>query len=387
MSAVVPVDNEVTGRVYVMPFCKYEPPKTPEQIRNDLLTQKLNDLHSRRQILDAGSQELEKELAVLQRKRDEYRFYEGWFGGPASELDKQISEIESRLQYNGTVSLDLSREANAVRDTIHPGSVQWAGTGSNNAEQWELNRRKIELNKQIAVQQMREIAWNLASARAGGGRGSMSSMKQMAHGAPLQPYAYRAPAQTNTNSLLDRGAYSPQPNGASPPNTSGKQISQQLPPPPPALPPPPLPPVPTRSASAGLVVFRNRTIKLYRKMSTEEAETTLREMKLQPKLPGQNGQLSEKYLSESEKKVQEFQNSGVAKTGTKEVVLEFTLDKKGYDDLMQSSVKQYGSKGIDAIKYHFEGLNPSGNLRNIGVPSSQLEKFNSVIIDIKPTGK
>jgi filamentous hemagglutinin len=72
-----------------------------------------------------------------------------------------------------------------------------------------------------------------------------------------------------------------------------------------------------------------------------------------------------------------FQNSGVA-AGTDESVLEFVLNKQGYQDLMSTAVDQTGSKGIDAVKINFEGISDPA-LRNIGVPSSKLDQFNSLI--------
>jgi filamentous hemagglutinin len=77
-----------------------------------------------------------------------------------------------------------------------------------------------------------------------------------------------------------------------------------------------------------------------------------------------------------------IQNAGVT-AGTQERTLEFILDKKGYDSLMNSSMNQAGSKGIDAIKYNFEGINSGSGLRNIGVPSTQLDLFNSLIKNIR----
>lgn len=124
------------------------------------------------------------------------------------------------------------------------------------------------------------------------------------------------------------------------------------------------------------------TISLFRKMSTTEADATLNAMKLQPAIPGAN---SSKYLSDSMGKVEKFQNNGVL--GTPQTTLEFVLDKPGYESMMSSSVNQAGSKGIDAVKVNFEGIDPTSNLRNIGVPASQIDLFNSLIRNIKPAGQ
>ena len=121
------------------------------------------------------------------------------------------------------------------------------------------------------------------------------------------------------------------------------------------------------------------TVSLFRKMSATEADATLDGMKLQPSIPGSN---SSKYLSESMSKVENFQNAKVT-PGSQERILEFIVDKKRYDLVMDSSVNQAGSKGIDAVKYNFEGINSGSGLRNIGIPPSQLDLFNSLIKSIK----
>ncbi|MBI6912278.1 DUF637 domain-containing protein, partial [Pseudomonas palleroniana] len=124
------------------------------------------------------------------------------------------------------------------------------------------------------------------------------------------------------------------------------------------------------------------TVSVFRKMSAAEADATLDAMQLQPHIPGKN---SSKYLSESAQKVEAFQNNG--SMGVPQKTLEFVLDKPGYDAMMKKSVDQVGSKGIDAVKVNYEGIDPISNLRNIGVPPSQLELFNSLIKKVRPVGE
>jgi len=83
-------------------------------------------------------------------------------------------------------------------------------------------------------------------------------------------------------------------------------------------------------------------------------------------------------------KVIAFQNEGVS-LATSESVLEFVLDKSRYQELMSNAVNQLGSKGIDAVKINFEGISDP-LLRNIGVPSSKLDAFNDLIVQINKVG-
>ena len=122
-------------------------------------------------------------------------------------------------------------------------------------------------------------------------------------------------------------------------------------------------------------------VSVYRKMSNLEAETTLNTQQLQPPIPGSN---SSKYLSESLDKVLAFRNSGVP-ADTSETVLEFVLDPQGYQDLMSTAVDQAGSKGLDAVKINYEGVSDP-TLRNIGVPLSQLNEFNNLILQVNRVG-
>ncbi|NKF21313.1 hypothetical protein [Solimonas marina] len=133
-------------------------------------------------------------------------------------------------------------------------------------------------------------------------------------------------------------------------------------------------------ATAALRVAGNlpETVSVFRKMSAAEAAETLETLSLQTPIAGAN---SSKYLSESLSKVEAFQNRGVA-ADTRQEVLEFVLKRDGYQDLMASSVNQVGSRGVDAVKYNFEGISDPA-LRNIGVPASKLEEFNNLILKIK----
>jgi len=124
------------------------------------------------------------------------------------------------------------------------------------------------------------------------------------------------------------------------------------------------------------------TVSVFRKMSVAEADATLGAMKLQPAIPKTN---SSKYLSESMSKVEAFQNNGAL--GVDQKIVEFVLDKRGYDAMMSKAVDQSASKGIDAIKINLEGIDPVSNFRNIGVPPSLLESFNSLVKHVKVVGE
>lgn len=116
-------------------------------------------------------------------------------------------------------------------------------------------------------------------------------------------------------------------------------------------------------------------------MSAAESEKTLETLRLQPQIAGTD---SSKYLSESLDKVKMFQNKAV-NTATQEDVLEFIVNKQGYNKMMESAIPQKGSKGIDAIKYHFEGMSQTSNptLRNLAIPGSKLDEFNALIRDVR----
>jgi hypothetical protein len=151
----------------------------------------------------------------------------------------------------------------------------------------------------------------------------------------------------------------------------------------------PLVPVTDLLASASLGIRASEaaapaqdTISVFRKMSSAEADLTIQTQQLQPPIVGTN---SSKYLSESLSKVEAFQNAGVSGS-TQQDILKFVLDKPGYDSMMSTAVNQYGSAGVDAVKYNFEGIPQTAGgppLRNIGVPLSQLDQFNQIILEIK----
>lgn len=137
------------------------------------------------------------------------------------------------------------------------------------------------------------------------------------------------------------------------------------------------------TAAGGAVLARGagagQSVSVFRKMSSVEAEKTLATSRLQPQIQGTN---SSKYLSESLEKVQAFQNKGVV-AGTNEEILEFVLKRQGYEKLMSTSVNQVGSKGVNAVKYNFEGIDSTSTLRNIAIPSSKLDEFNQLILNIR----
>jgi RHS repeat-associated protein len=118
-------------------------------------------------------------------------------------------------------------------------------------------------------------------------------------------------------------------------------------------------------------------ISIYRKMSFEEAKTTLKTQKLQPKIEG-TSQDKDKYLSESLENVFSF----AGKNNAQEAIIEFVLDRSKYDKLMSTAVKQKGSKKSPEIKYHYENMKDK-SLRNIGVTPDKLEKFNDTVKNIR----
>jgi len=113
-------------------------------------------------------------------------------------------------------------------------------------------------------------------------------------------------------------------------------------------------------------------------MSAAEAEQALSSQQLPPRVSGSN---SNKYVSESLEKVQKFQNKGVAQ-GTQEVILEFEVDAAEYAKLRASSIPQQGSAGSSKIVFNTEGLSGT-ELRNLGIPASQLGNFNKIVISVK----
>jgi hypothetical protein len=132
-----------------------------------------------------------------------------------------------------------------------------------------------------------------------------------------------------------------------------------------------------------LPTTQTEAIIIFRKMSAAEAEKTLESKQLQPKIPGTNGK---KYLSESLDKVIVFENKGVAE-GTKEVIVEFTLDKTKYDALIADKIHQDAIKdtpgGKLRVEYHYEDLIKNGPLINIGVPENHLAAFNEAVLSVR----
>lgn len=124
-----------------------------------------------------------------------------------------------------------------------------------------------------------------------------------------------------------------------------------------------------------------KTVSIYRKVSEVEGRASLKTQKLQESIANTN---SSKYLSEDLAKVQNFQNKAVD-SSTKEMVLEFKLDRKLYEQLTSTAVNQKGSRGVDAVKINYEGIT-NGNLRNLGIPPSKLEEFNKAIKSAKQVG-
>lgn len=135
-----------------------------------------------------------------------------------------------------------------------------------------------------------------------------------------------------------------------------------------------IPPVSKRVATN----TTRKTLKIYRKMSAAEAEQALSSQQLPPRVPGSN---SNKYVSESLRKVQDFVNKGVP-ADTEEVIVEFEVDAAKYAKLRDASIPQEGSAGSGKIVFNTEGLEGT-NMRNLGVPDSQLESFNEVVISVK----
>jgi hypothetical protein len=131
-------------------------------------------------------------------------------------------------------------------------------------------------------------------------------------------------------------------------------------------------------ASGDSFAPKTAPVKVYRKMSAAEAEQALSSQQLPPRVSGSN---SNKYVSESLEKVQNFQNKGVAQ-GTQEVILEFEVDAAQYAELRAMSIPQQGSAGSGKIVFNTEGLSGT-ELRNLGIPESQLGNFNKIVISVK----
>ena len=113
-------------------------------------------------------------------------------------------------------------------------------------------------------------------------------------------------------------------------------------------------------------------------MSRAEYEKTIATGKLQGQVPGTD---STKWLSQSYDKVVSFQNTAV-QPGTEEVIVEFQMKEEYMDYLINNSIPQANSKGLPFVKYHYEGLNPNGSIRNYGITSDELSFFNQNIVSI-----
>jgi uncharacterized delta-60 repeat protein/RHS repeat-associated protein len=134
-----------------------------------------------------------------------------------------------------------------------------------------------------------------------------------------------------------------------------------------------LPPIDTTFGSA-----TDGTITVFRKMSIDEAQQSLVTQELLSPIPGSN---SNKYVSESLSKVQEFQNQGVA-PGTDEAILQYNMDIEMYTSMRGNAIPQQGSNGSGQIVYNTEGTVGTG-LLNLGVPGSQLSNFNNAVQSVE----
>lgn len=52
------------------------------------------------------------------------------------------------------------------------------------------------------------------------------------------------------------------------------------------------------------------------------------------------------------------------------------------DCLNNTSVPQKGSKGINNVKFHYEGLELGGEYKNFGITAEKLKCFNENILNI-----
>lgn len=113
-------------------------------------------------------------------------------------------------------------------------------------------------------------------------------------------------------------------------------------------------------------------------MSEAKYIKTINEAKLQGQIPGKD---SSKWLSESYEKVSEFNNLAVS-PGTKEYIVEFRMSDEYMKYLQDTAIPQKGSKGLDNVKFHYEGLEIGGQYKNYGITESQRNHFNENIIEI-----
>ncbi|NRG00889.1 hypothetical protein HRG14_23675 [Paenibacillus dendritiformis] len=121
-------------------------------------------------------------------------------------------------------------------------------------------------------------------------------------------------------------------------------------------------------------------VKIYRKMSMEEAVPTIDQEKLQPALPGKNQKNGLDKLTAPES-MGGVTNYGVSK-GSR-VVVEFELKSQYFEYIQKTAVPQRGSKKSPNIRYHYEGLPKKGEHINYGITPSELETFNDNLINVK----
>lgn len=50
--------------------------------------------------------------------------------------------------------------------------------------------------------------------------------------------------------------------------------------------------------------------------------------------------------------------------------------------MQDTAIPQKGSKGLDNVKFHYEGLEPGGQYKNYGIPESQRKFLNENIVEI-----
>lgn len=77
----------------------------------------------------------------------------------------------------------------------------------------------------------------------------------------------------------------------------------------------------------------------------------------------------------------EFNNLAV-QPGTKEYIVEFQMSDEYMKYLQNTAIPQKGSKGMDNVKFHYEGLEIDDPYKNYGIPESQRNLFNKNIVKI-----
>ena len=117
---------------------------------------------------------------------------------------------------------------------------------------------------------------------------------------------------------------------------------------------------------------------LYRKMSEEEYNVTISSGKLQGQVRGSD---NSKWVSESYDKVSEFHND-VVKDGTPEYIVGFKMTDDYMKYLEETAIPQAGSHGSSNVKYHYEGLELNGPLKNYGITPGELDFFNQNIVEM-----